>query len=70
MTEKEKAPNGAQYTETTLYTASGEPVTNVRHPPFNPPPDVIIWGNRTFVRRETGKYTEAFAVVLPTIPRP
>lgn len=46
-----------------LLTKEGDVVVTVKILPFNAPPEMIVWGQRIFVRRETGKYHEGFAVV-------
>jgi len=50
-----------------LVTASGDFVTEVTIPPFLTPPDVLLWGERTFkadmLDREL--YREAFMFVVP-----
>lgn len=45
-----------------LITAAGEYVTHVVVPPYTQMPDVIVWGQRLFLR-EGHSYREAFAVV-------
>lgn len=42
-----------------LYTRDGRRVTKVTIPHFTPPAEVLLWGSRTFVRRDDGKYYEA-----------
>ena len=42
----------------TLYTRDGREVTQVTMPPFLYPPEVILWGERYFVRRDDGRYYE------------
>src|SRR5258708_1451765 len=46
-----------------LLTRDGELVVTVKMLPFKLHPEVITWGQRVFIRRETGKYHEGFAVV-------
>lgn len=41
-----------------LYTKFGDEVTTVRVPPFTPPPEIILWGVRYFVRQADGRYLE------------
>lgn len=48
-----------------LHTRDGGYVTTVQVPTFSPPPDVIVWGQRMFMRGEDGKYREAFTYVVP-----
>ena len=49
-----------------LFTRDGSYVTTVHVPPFQTPPEVIVWGLRIFVLdREAGKYREAFAYAVP-----
>lgn len=45
----------------TLTTNIGELVRTVQIPPFNPPPEVVTWGARTFVRRHDLTYMEGLA---------
>ena len=45
--------------EITLYTNAGEPVIEVQVPPWKIQPEVYIWGERFFLLREDGRYTEA-----------
>ena len=42
---------------TTLYTRDNQPVIQVDVPPFDPPPEVIIYGTRCFVRETFTRYT-------------
>ncbi len=45
-----------------LRTQTGEEVTAVLIPPFNPAPTVILWGTRIFAfDKDLGQYREAFA---------
>jgi hypothetical protein len=44
--------------DTRLLTADGGYVTRVRLPLFNPPPEIVRWGERYFVRRLNGEYHE------------
>jgi hypothetical protein len=44
--------------EVTLYTRDGREVVRVTVPPFELPPEVILWGARYFVRRGDGLYYE------------
>jgi hypothetical protein len=39
-------------TSANLYTRAGDFVASIELPPFNPPADVVIWGQRTFVFAE------------------
>ena len=52
-----------------LETSDGRFVAEVEVPPFTTPPDVLIWGNRTFIyesnRPPQPVYRECFAVVVP-----
>lgn len=45
----------------TLRTRRGELVERVQIPNFTPPPEVITWGLRTFIRQSDGDYREAMA---------
>lgn len=49
--------------EVELYTRNKEYVQTVVIPSFLTPPDVIMWGNRTFQRTTSTVYHEAFMVV-------
>lgn len=42
-----------------LYTAAGAFVVEAIVPPWVTPPELYVWGDRFFVRREDGRYTEA-----------
>lgn len=44
-----------------LYTAQGAEVAAVEVLPFTTPPDVIVWGTRTFALMADGQYFECFA---------
>lgn len=44
-----------------LETVKGEKVTDVEVPPFDPPPEILIWGQRFFKHHEGATYREAFA---------
>ncbi len=47
-----------------LFVKSGEYVTTVTVPIFNPKAEVITWGSRTFIRNpEDGKYYEGLNFV-------
>lgn len=49
-----------------LYTRDGELVVTIKVPVFNPMPEVIMWGSRTFVKDITkGKYFEGMTWVAP-----
>ena len=52
--------------ETNLYTRAGDLVATVLVPPFLPgqEADVLIWGDRHFLRHTDGRYFECFA--MPT----
>ena len=41
-----------------LLTKSGDFVTRVDVPPYDPPPEIIAWGTRFFVRQQNGEYRE------------
>ena len=50
-----------------LYTNDGRFVVEVTVPPWKHPVELYLWGERFFIRREDGRYTEAagaFACVL------
>jgi hypothetical protein len=50
----------------TLWTKFDEPVTVVQLPPFNPPADVVMWGERIFVwHDDESKYIEGLLFVIP-----
>lgn len=54
--------------EVALYTRYGGYVATVHVPPFNPPAEIILWGERFFVRKD-GRYLEGMCwVVMPTPP--
>ena len=42
----------------TLYTRDGREVTQVQIPHFALPVEILLWGERFFVRRDDGKYYE------------
>ncbi len=46
-------------TETVLYTNDDRIVVSVQTPPWVRPPELLIWGERFFLLREDGTYTEA-----------
>lgn len=49
-----------------LLTRQADFVVSVFIPPFDPPPEVIVWGSRVFARRPEG-YLEVFAyTALPS----
>lgn len=45
--------------KTALHTNDGHFVANVPTLPWVAPPELLIWGERFFIRRENGNYTEA-----------
>jgi hypothetical protein len=45
---------------TVLLTRTGEPVTAIEVPPMEPPPEIVCWGSRFFVRNAAGEYREGF----------
>ena len=45
--------------EITLYTNDGREVITVQVPPWKTPPELYMWGQRFFLLREDGRYTEA-----------
>lgn len=52
-----------------LETSDGEHVGHSHVPPFNKPPDVLLWGDRVFKLHEDAKhgavvYRECFAVAI------
>lgn len=49
--------------ELELVTREGHPVTRIDVPPFQLQPEVVVWGERFFVRDETkvNRYREACA---------
>jgi hypothetical protein len=51
-----------------LFTRSGEYVTTVTVPPFNPPAEVIVWGQRFFVLT-SGTYREGLPYYSNEAPR-
>ena len=51
--------------EARLTTAAGDYVATVWIPKFDPPPGVVIWGERVFTRYEAREYREAFAYYCP-----
>lgn len=55
---------------TPLYTRDGHFVTGVHVPTFDPPPEVIAWGSRVFVRCADGLYREGMPFVVVTDPVP
>lgn len=55
--------------EIKLLTRDGGYVTTVSVPPFNPPPEVIMWGSRVFVRQPGGHYAEGMAWHSMEAPR-
>jgi hypothetical protein len=49
-----------------LFLKTGELVTIVNVPPFNPPAEILQWGSRFFVLdKETGKYLEGLMFFVP-----
>ncbi|PWR24966.1 hypothetical protein [Zavarzinia aquatilis] len=56
----------------TLLTREGDYVTTALVPPFLTPPQVLRWGDRTFLRDDIGRYRETVAVdvVLTQDPAP
>jgi hypothetical protein len=50
---------------TKLLTRTGELVTLVTIPPMNPPPEMVCWGQRLFVRNERGEYREGCCWFAP-----
>jgi hypothetical protein len=44
-----------------LFTGDGGLVATIKVPPFHPMPEVIIWGQRFFVRQPDGQYREGMA---------
>jgi len=46
-------------TETVLYTNDGHLVATVQTPIWRTKPELLIWGERFFILREDGGYTEA-----------
>jgi len=46
-------------TVTSLYTSDGRHVGDVLTPPFASPPQLLVWGERFFIRRDDGRYYEA-----------
>jgi hypothetical protein len=50
-------------TRTRLLTRNGGAVVTVLVPPMTPPPEVIAWGSRLFVRTSEGEYREGIAWV-------
>ncbi len=53
--------------EITLYANDGGLVTKLEMPPFIHPPDVVLWGQRTFIRdlEVSTNYVECFAWYAP-----
>lgn len=51
--------------EERLLTREGGFVTTVQTPPFQIPADVIVWGERFFVRDPAGEYREGMAYAVP-----
>ena len=49
----------------TLLAMHGEFVAEVRIPPFQTDPAVLIWGSRTFVRLDHNVYAEVFCYAIP-----
>jgi hypothetical protein len=50
-----------------IYTNDGKFVANILVPPWKIPPEMLVWGERFFIRRKNGDYTEALGSmhVLP-----
>jgi hypothetical protein len=55
--------------EVELRTKDGGLVTRAVLPPFDPPPDVLLWGARIFTRADAGRYVEAFAFAFAVLPQ-
>ena len=54
--------------EVKLFTEEGHLVTSQHIPVFKEWPEVLVWGDRHFVLREDGRYTEAnFVIHLPIV---
>lgn len=45
--------------EETLYTNDGREVVKVMTPPWQRKPELLFWGERIFIMRADGRYTEA-----------
>ncbi len=63
-TEAMEAVAGDVRVPATLRTNDGRHVADVRIPPFETAPDVLVWGERIFFRCPTnraGEWREAFA---------
>jgi hypothetical protein len=45
--------------ETNLYTNNGGFVATVQTPPWKFKPELLMWGERFFLLRQDGNYTEA-----------
>jgi hypothetical protein len=54
-----------------LLTRDGEFVTEVEIPMFKLMPEVLVWGERTFVYSPgvLGAYYEGFAYYIPPVPK-
>jgi hypothetical protein len=55
---------------TMLFTRTGKLVTEVLVPPFQLPAEIIVWGERFFVRTPQGEYREGmpwFAYDVPGV---
>lgn len=53
-----------------LYTRDGAYVCDVYVPPFTPPAEMLVWGQRYFARRADGKYYEGLAYWCGSTLRP
>lgn len=54
--------------QTELFTRMGQYVVTVLVPPMNPPPEVIQWGSRYFMRNALGRYCEGLVWVADVNP--
>lgn len=48
-----------------LYTKANEFVVAAEIPPFEPPPEILMWGERVFRHESEDRYTEGLAWFIP-----
>ncbi len=49
-----------------LYTKNNEFVATIQCPNMNPPADILLWGERHFIRQGNDEYHEGFCVAVMT----
>jgi len=53
------------FEKVTLYTSDGEKIADFVVPRWQIPYEVYVWGQRFFIRRADGRYTETHAYCIP-----